>query len=176
MKKLILSITTLVLSSSVFAQKSGNIEIGGHMGLPIGDVASYSSVSLGVNLAYNYPISDNFQLGIASGWGHYARQSNLKFVQTSYIPITLRGKYYLNSLFLNVDAGAAIYSNTLGFYAFPKVGYRLGNHEIYLGYQHLSTNHDFYDYDITNSTATLKVDNANYGSINIGYNYIIKFK
>lgn len=64
----------------------------------------------------------------------------------------------------------------MGFYAYPKIGYTLGKHEFYLGYQHLSTNHDFYDYDITNSTATLKVDNANYGSINIGYNYVIKFK
>lgn len=107
MKNLILSITALALSSSVFAQKSENIEIGGQVGLPIDDVALYSSVSLGVNLAYNYPISDNFHLGVASGWGHYARQSNLKFVQTSYIPIALRGKYYLNALFLNVDAGAS---------------------------------------------------------------------
>lgn len=70
----------------------------------------------------------------------------------------------------------AIYSNTMGFYAYSKIGYTLENTNSILDYQHLSTNHDCYDYDITNSTATLKADNANYSSINIGYNYIIKFK
>lgn len=57
----------MVLSSSALAQKLGSIEVGGQVGLPIDDVALYSSVSLGVNLAYNYPISDNFHLGVASG-------------------------------------------------------------------------------------------------------------
>lgn len=178
MKNLILSITALALSSSALAQKSGNIEIGGHIGLPTTH-SQYYSAAIGLDVAYTHSISEQFNLGIAIGISHFYTAGNTSGDGINFFPIAARGKYTLSSIPLtfNVDLGAALYeSSTFGFYAFPKVGYKLKNHEIYLGYQHLSTKFSLGYYDTNSNTYNVTANNINFGSINIGYNYVIKFK
>lgn len=177
MKKTIFTILAVVISTFAFAQKVGNFEIGGHLGRPVGDMAPYSSVSLGINAGYTYPVSNNLDLGFAVGYSHFARKSTMKLVKSSFVPLALKGKYKIASspIFVSLDLGGALYSKNIGFYAYPKVGYKIGKNELFLGYQHLSTKHNYYDYDINRGTATIAVNNANYASINIGYNYVFKF-
>lgn len=174
MKKVFLGLA-VAISSLYFAQQTNGLEIGVFGGIPVSNVSKYYSASSGVNLAYTHSVSEQLSLGVATGWGHYFENKKIPSTGLNYFPLAIKGKYTLGKVpaSFSLDIGTALYSSkNVGFYTFPKVAYSIGKHEVYLGYQYLATNKKIVEFN--SSQYEIKVNNAGYGSISVGYNFIIK--
>ena len=71
MKKLFLT-GALALFGLMNAQKTeSGIRLGVNAGIPVGDFGKFTTFTAGVDLAYLYPLAENFRLGVATGYSHY---------------------------------------------------------------------------------------------------------
>src|SRR5690606_41885337 len=77
MKKILL-VFSLFTATFAFAQENINItpdnswfKAGIKVGVPIGDVADFTSVTAGLDLRGQYLVNPNFGIGIASGYNHF---------------------------------------------------------------------------------------------------------
>lgn len=159
-----------------FAQNQ--FSVGGHVGIPMMDASKISNFNLGLDISYLYNINTNFKIGAETGYSHF-------FIDTlgkdmPYIPIAAKAQYTIpqSSFFADVAVGYGISVNRSmksGVYINPKIGYKLGSGEIYLGLQTLFSNNYHYNlYDSNyNFVGTTKA-NASLGSINLGYNFTFK--
>ena len=131
MKKLFLT-GALALFGLMNAQKTeSGIRLGVNAGIPVGDFGKFTTFTAGVDLAYLYPLAENFRLGVATGYSHYFG----KKTKTDLILVTLKN-----------ENGS--------FYYQPKLGYSFDKrHDLYFSYKGFTRN------------------NANAGSINLGYAY-----
>ena len=131
MKKLFLT-GALALFGLMNAQKTEpGIRLGVNAGLPVGDFGKAYSFTAGADLAFLYPLAENFRLGVATGYSHYFG----KKTKTDLILVTLKN-----------ENGS--------FYYQPKLGYSFDKrHDLYFSYKGFTRN------------------NANAGSINLGYAY-----
>ena len=157
MKKLFLA-GAFALFGLVSAQKSEltGVKVGAHIGLPVGDLATSHSFNLGVDVAYQYPIAENFKLGVTSGYSHYVGKEGVDGF--GIVPVAATGQFTVaQNVFLGADLGYAFFTgkNTEGgaFYYQAKVGYDFGVAEAFLGYKGMSK------------------DGYNMSSINIGAAY-----
>lgn len=170
MKKLALSLFLTLFFAMIYAQK--NFEVGTQIGLASGDVSKEHKVNLGLNLAYTKNISENFKVGVATGYSHFF--NNKTGTDLGYFPIAVKLKYsFPNSkLFTDLDLGYAFVNNSFykgGFYAYPKAGLQLNNSEVFVGYQFLSSK---YKYDYFDGANTIPSNTKlNLGSFNLGYNF-----
>lgn len=157
-----------------FAQS--NFSIGTNIGLPISDTSDISSINLGLNVSYLYNITSDFKLGASLGYSHFF----IKRIggDISYIPLAAKVQYTIpqTNFFLDGDLGYAISIHSVfkgGLYAYPKIGYKLGKGEIYLGLQAFNNKYKF-DYHQPDGSITQSNENFTAGTINLGYNFIFK--
>ena len=80
MKKIILTAAAVFALTFANAQakkeskggdSEGGFKMGINVGLPLGNIKDAYSLGLGVDLAYLWPISEGFQLGVTTGYAHY---------------------------------------------------------------------------------------------------------
>ena len=153
MKKLLL-VSAIALFGAMNAQTG--FKLGAHVGLPVGDASSGTSVVLGVDAAYMFPVAADFNLGIATGYSSWLAKNGGTSV--SMIPIAAAAEYkFIPQFSLGVDLGYGLLfasgENDGGFYYQPKAAYHFGPSEVYVGYMGISKN---------GSTAS---------AINLGYAY-----
>lgn len=101
-----------------------------HVGIPSGDSSDFFALNLGADVAYLYPITDEFGLGGKAGvelfTGKSIPNSNLKNKGATLIPIAGSAQYTIqDSFFVGLDLGFALsiskdYNG--GLYFMPKVG------------------------------------------------------
>ena len=171
MKKLFLT-GALALFGLMSAQKTeSGIRLGVNAGIPVGDFGKFTTFTAGVDLAYLYPLAENFRLGVATGYSHYfgkKTKTDLILVtlknevpDVGIIPVAATAEFILgdSNVFLGADLGYAFFTkkdlkNENGsFYYQPKLGYSFDKrHDLYFSYKGFTRN------------------NAN-GSINLGYAY-----
>ena len=172
MKKLFLT-GALALFGLMNAQKTEpGIRLGVNAGLPVGDFGKAYSFTAGADLAFLYPLAENFRLGVATGYSHYfgkKTKTDLILVtlknevpDVGIIPVAATAEFILgdSNVFLGADLGYAFFTkkdlkNENGsFYYQPKLGYSFDKrHDLYFSYKGFTRN------------------NANAGSINLGYAY-----
>ena len=172
MKKLFLT-GALALFGLMNAQKTeSGIRLGVNAGIPVGDFGKFTTFTAGVDLAYLYPLAENFRLGVATGYSHYfgkKTKTDLILVtlknevpDVGIIPVAATAEFTLgdSNVFLGADLGYAFFTekdlkNENGsFYYHPKLGYSFDKrHDLYFSYKGFTRN------------------NANAGSINLGYAY-----
>ena len=172
MKKLFLT-GALALFGLMNAQKTeSGIRLGVNAGIPVGDFGKFTTFTAGVDLAYLYPLTENFRLGVATGYSHYfgkKTKTDLILVtlknevpDVGIIPVAATAEFILgdSNVFLGADLGYAFFTkkdfkNENGsFYYQPKLGYSFDKrHDLYFSYKGFTRN------------------NANAGSINLGYAY-----
>ena len=172
MKKLFLT-GALALFGLMSAQKTeSGIRLGVNAGIPVGYFGKFTTFTAGVDLAYLYPLAENFRLGVATGYSHYfgkKTKTDLILVtlknevpDVGIIPVAATAEFILgdSNVFLGADLGYAFFTkkdlkNENGsFYYQPKLGYSFDKrHDLYFSYKGFTRN------------------NANAGSINLGYAY-----
>ncbi|QDP86374.1 hypothetical protein FNJ88_12735 [Chryseobacterium sp. SNU WT5] len=166
MKKVFL-VGALALFAGVNAQ-TGNFKLGAHVGLPVGDAGDTTSVLIGADVAYMWPVSADLKVGVASGYSAWVGKSvtTTVFGQTftydvptvSMVPVAATAQYMLAPQFsLGLDLGYGFLftsdANDGGFYYQPKAAYHFGPSELYLGYLGLTK------------------DGNSVSAINLGYAY-----
>ena len=172
MKKLFLT-GALALFGLMSAQKTeSGFRLGVNAGIPVGDFGKFTTFTAGVDLAYLYPLAENFRLGVATGYSHYfgkKTKTDLILVtlknevpDVGIIPVAATAEFILgdSNVFLGVDLGYAFFTkkdfkNENGsFYYQPKLGYSFDKkHDLYFSYKGFTRN------------------NISAGSINLGYAY-----
>jgi len=172
MKKLFLT-GALALFGLMSAQKTeSGFRLGVNAGLPVGDFGKLTTFTAGVDVAYLYPLAENFRLGVATGYSHYfgkKTKTDLILVtlknevpDVGIIPVAATAEFTLgdSNVFLGADLGYAFFTkkdfkNENGsFYYQPKLGYSFDKrHDLYFSYKGFTRN------------------NASAGSINLGYAY-----
>ena len=172
MKKLFLT-GALALFGLMNAQKTEpGFRLGVNAGIPVGDFGKFTTFTAGVDLAYLYPLAENFRLGVATGYSHYfgkKTKTDLILVtlknevpDVGIIPVAATAEFTFgdSNVFLGADLGYAFFTkkdfkNENGsFYYQPKLGYSFDKkHDLYFSYKGFTRN------------------NANAGSINLGYAY-----
>ena len=172
MKKLFLT-GALALFGLMNAQKTeSGIRLGVNAGIPVGDFGKFTTFTAGVDLAYLYPLTENFRLGVATGYSHYfgkKTKTDLILVtlknevpDVGIIPVAATAEFTFgdSNVVLGADLGYAFFTkkdfkNENGsFYYQPKLGYSFDKrHDLYFSYKGFTRN------------------NANAGSINLGYAY-----
>ena len=159
----ILLLSAIALFSSMNAQTG--FKLGANVGLPAGDISDVSSVSFGVDAAYLFPVSADFNVGVASGYNFWVGKDldvpgfgTVEVSNFNTVPIALQGQYRFTPEFsLSADLGYAFLfangDNTGGFYYAPKAAYHFGPSEINLSYRGITK------------------DGSTVGSVNLGYAY-----
>jgi hypothetical protein len=134
MKKL-LCIALMAFVGSVNAQE-GQFNIGLNVGLPTGDAADISSLSLSAEANYLFEISDTFQAGASVAY-LYNIGKDINFAgftatleDFSFLPIAAAGRFAASEKFtLGADVGYALgispKGNDGGFYYRPMVGFHI---------------------------------------------------
>lgn len=171
MKKLFLT-GALALFGLMNAQKTEpGFRLGVNAGLPVGDFGKAYSFTAGADVAYLYPLAENFRLGVATGYSHYfGKKYDLGLFGMSYrvpdfgaIPVAATAEFIFgnSNVFLGADLGYAFFTKTEergadsgSFYYQPKLGYSFDKrHDLYFSYKGFTKN------------------SANAGSLNLGYAY-----
>ena len=162
MRKLFL-VGALALFAAVNAQQG--FKLGAHVGLPVGDAGDAYSLNVGVDASYLFPMSAEFNLGIASGYSAWMGKTvtypiigDVKIETLSLVPLAASAQYRVTpefSLGADLGYGFLFASGTSdgGFYYQPKAAYHFGPSEVNLGYVGVSKN------------------GSTLSSINLGYAY-----
>jgi hypothetical protein len=168
MKKIILSILAVAAFGTANAQDGGGFKAGINVGLPMGDIKDAYSLAIGLDVAYMWQVSDKFQAGVTTGYGHYmgktetitilGEEFEFDYEDAGFIPIAGTAQYsFTDNIFGGVDLGYALGispdGNDGGFLYQPKVGYQTEKFEVYAGYKGIS------------------VDGGTFSSVNLGFNY-----
>lgn len=163
MKKLILSaIAIMALGTAAQAQDEGGFKVGIHAGLPMGDAGDFYSFNAGVDVAYMFPISDEFLLGVTTGYSYFggkdvdavitglegfegipgfeAFTAKVEKMNAAFIPVAAAAKYSISeSIFVGADLGYALYvgdgEGDGGFLYQPKVGWQSESIEVFASYK-----------------------------------------
>lgn len=152
MKKLVLAAAVAVFGiAGVNAQTTG-VEAGVHIGIPVGDIADYSSFNVGLDVAYLHPISSNFKLGVASGYSHFIGKDydfsaggvtyTIEGEDFGIVPVAATAKFFpTQNFFIGADLGYAFVTEEGadgGFYYQPKVGYSGALVDVFASYKGIS--------------------------------------
>jgi len=154
MKKLVLSLAMILGFASVYGQQTRDLEdinednswlkVGLNVGVPIGDIADYTSFAVGIDLAGQFMRTDNFGLGVASGYTQYVKKSDTPGAEGfGVIPLGLVARYYPESsgIFVGTDLGYSFYTGSTssngGMYIRPQVGYHNYDWNIFAFYNQI---------------------------------------
>lgn len=151
MKKLIL-VFSLFTVGTLFAQevdinsKNSWLKGGLNVGIPVGDVADFSSVSVGADLRGQYLVTPHFGIGVASGYNHFFGKDGAD--DFGVIPLAAFGRYYFQNegVFIGADLGYGfltnVDNNSGGLYVNPQIGYHNANWNIYGFFQNTFSEND----------------------------------
>ena len=135
MKKVLLIAAFALFGFSVQAQEG--FKVGVNAQLPVGDASDFTSFGLGLDVAYMFEVSDQFNVGVASGFSNlFGKTIDLgdfgeaEASDYSYIPLAAAARFDVSEDFsIGADLGYAIGvsegDNNSGFYYKPTVGYML---------------------------------------------------
>jgi hypothetical protein len=159
MKKIYFTLALLFASIVSFAQRERGLEeinnenswlkAGLLIGAPSGDIADYSSFIFGLDLAAQFMRTDNFGLGIATGYSKYFEKSEAPGYQGlndgfGALPLGLMLRYYPQpeGFFVGTDVGYTFLngvqsSNKGGGYIRPQLGYHNYSWNIFAYYNHI---------------------------------------
>ena len=177
MKKLVLSFTLMMAVFASYAQATRDIEdinednswlkLGLNLGVPVGDLGDYSSFALGLDIAGQFMRTDNFGLGVVSGYTKYFKKSDVAGAQDfGAIPLGLMLRYYPqpSGFFAGTDVGYTFLTGDIasdgGFYIRPQVGYHNYDWNIFAFYNQVFTS----------------APNVDIQSIGVAATYNIRFK
>lgn len=129
MKKLFLVAAFALIGFGVQAQEG--FKLGANVGIPVGDAGDITSFSLGLDVAYMFGVSDNFDVGVATGFTNAFVKSELKDLgadsAVQFLPLAAAARFMASEDFsIGADLGYAIginEGNDGGFYYKPTVGY-----------------------------------------------------
>ena len=159
MKKIYLVSIALFLSATAFAQTERNLEdmdetnswlkVGLLIGAPSGPVADYSSFVFGLDVGAQFLRTNNFGVGVATGYSNYFEKSDSPEYQGlndgfGAVPLGLLLRYYPRpeGLFVGTDVGYTFLTgvtseNTGGGYVRPMLGYHNYNWNVFAYYNHI---------------------------------------
>ncbi|MDP2161656.1 MAG: hypothetical protein Q8K02_14320 [Flavobacterium sp.] len=165
MKKFIL-VLSLVAVSFTQAQElkitpeNSWFKAGVNVGMPIGDTADITSLTVGGDFRGQYLVNPSFGIGIASGYNHFFGKDDVK--DFGLIPLAGFVRYYFQpkGLFLGTDLGYGFLTNTDGnsggMYINPQIGYHNEKWNIYGFYQHTFAQNNF-DLQVVGIGATYNI-------------------
>lgn len=147
MRKLVIIIALAVFGFNLSAQEG--IKVGINLGLPVGDAGDVSSFSIGLDAAYLWAVSDEFNAGIATGFTNAFGKSidtglgSIDIGDVQFLPVAASGRFNASEMFrVGADLGYALGindGNDGGFYYRPLVGYAVSeNIEVNLSYTGIS--------------------------------------
>lgn len=163
MKRLLLLGAFLLTGLVAKAQTERNLEdinednswlkVGLNAGVPVGDQGDFSSFTLGLDVAGQFMRTDNFGLGIASGYSHYFKKSDVPFTDDfGTIPLGAMVRYYPQpeGVFVGTDLGYTFFTGTGGgetggMYFRPQVGYHNYDWNVFGYYNHILVSDPFSD-------------------------------
>ncbi|SHO63765.1 hypothetical protein [Algoriphagus zhangzhouensis] len=156
MKKLLLSFALILMGVSAFSQQrvreldeinedNSWLKLGVNLGAPVGDLSNYSSFALGLDVAGQFMRTDNFGLGVASGYTQYFKKSDVSYAENfGVIPLGVMFRYYPqpSGFFVGTDAGYSFFtgdgmSESGGAYIRPQLGYHNYDWNIFGFYNHV---------------------------------------
>jgi hypothetical protein len=133
MKKLLLVAAIAVFSISNTTAQTG-FEVGVNFALPVGDAADFSTFSIGLDAAYFYEVSENFDTGVSTGFTNAFGDSvkiggiELDSDDVQFIPIAAVARFHvIKNLYVRADIGYALGindGNDGGFYYRPLISYK----------------------------------------------------
>ncbi|KQS92722.1 outer membrane beta-barrel protein [Chryseobacterium sp. Leaf394] len=155
MKKLLLIASFVILGTTAANAQENGFKVGVHAGLPFNDGYSFNA---GVDVAYTWALSDNFELGATTGYSYYfgkeftvpgISMGPISIPAQSYkfnigsIPVAATAQYNFDGGFnLGADLGYAFLTGDAdggGFYYQPKIGYTFAEkHTVYASYKGIS--------------------------------------
>ena len=98
MKKIIVLAGNVIGTFGFVNAQEGNFKLGAHVGLPVGDAKDFSSVNLGVDVAYVWKVADQFSAGVTTGYSTYLGKTvdvagigSFKAEDSGFIPIAVTG-------------------------------------------------------------------------------------
>jgi hypothetical protein len=143
------------------------LKLGLNAGLPVGNQSDFSSFTLGLDAAGQFMRTDNFGLGIASGYTHYLKKSDVALTSDfGAIPLGAMLRYYPEpeGFFAGADIGYTFLtgdgvSEDGGLYFRPQIGYHNYDWNIFGYYNQILISDPFSDVQ----------------SVGIGVTYNIRF-
>lgn len=140
MKKIILTAAAIFAFGFANAQ-SGAFKLGAHVGLPTGDIKDFSSVNLGVDVAYTWSVAEGLDAGITTGYTSFLGKDGADAV--GFVPVAATAQFTLeNKMFIGADLGYGIGVNPdgvdSGFLYQPKIGYQMEKAGLYIAYKGIS--------------------------------------
>lgn len=160
MKKILLSaIAVMAFGFTAQAQDDGGFKAGIHIGMPMGDAGDMYTLNFGADVAYMWPIADQFTLGATTGYSYFSGEEVMGVkLNGAFIPLAATAQYSLSdAFFLGADLGYALYSGDGdgdgGVYYQPKVGYQMEFFEVYAAYKGIA------------------VEGTSISTIGLGFNY-----
>ncbi|SFB49109.1 hypothetical protein [Algoriphagus aquimarinus] len=174
MKKLILSLTLMVVGFATYAQTTRDIEdinednswlkLGINLGAPVGDIGNYSSFAFGLDVAGQFMRTDNFGLGVVSGYTQYFAKNDVVGAENfGAIPLGLMLRYYPepSGFFVGTDVGYTFLTGDVisdgGFYIRPQVGYHNYDWNIFAFYNQVFTSDPAADIQTIGVAATYNI-------------------
>ena len=179
MRKLILTFTAIMACSIAMAQVERDLDeinetnswlkVGANVGAPVGVIDDVTTFSLALDVSGQFMRTDNFGLGITSGYNHYFREnynenSNKTVQGIGVIPAELMFRYYPypEGFFAGADLGYSFIVNSPiqgGFSMRPHLGYHNYDWNFFAYYNHVYT-----------------VDSRDVQSIGVGATYNFRFE
>ena len=153
MKKLFLFAAVAVFGFTMNAQE---FKAGVNVGLPIGDAGDLTTFNVTLDLAYLWEMSEEFDLGVATGYSHsFGDEVDFGFGTVEvddfqFIPVAAAARYAVSDKFkVGADLGYAVGlndGNDGGFYYAPRVQYGVSESlDVVLAYRGVSLDGGSFD-------------------------------
>lgn len=134
MKKIILVAAIMCSTAVVFAQETTEItsknswlKAGLSAGVPVGDVADFSSFVLGLDLKGQLMSTPHLGIGLTTGYNHFFAKDNFESFGTVPLGAFIRVYPKAQGFFAGTDLGYSFITNVDnadgGFYVKPQIGY-----------------------------------------------------
>lgn len=144
MKKLFVSFALLLMGVSAFSQQVRELDeisednswlkVGVNLGVPVSNYGKYSTAAMGIDLTGQFMRTDNFGLGLTTGYTRIFEKADPEFVVNEkdsfgYIPLGIMFRYYPrpSGIFVGVDGGYSFVTGNDftngGAYLRPQIGY-----------------------------------------------------
>ena len=131
-KLLVVAFMSIATLGSINAQE-GVLNGGFNIGLPTGDYSDISSLTIGAELNYMFPVSEGFTLGPSIQYSHFFGKefNGVDIDDSSFLPISAAARFNISPMFvLGANLGYAVGlspdGNEGGFYYRPVLGYKIG--------------------------------------------------
>ncbi len=154
MRKLLLILFVGMITLTTNAQQTRELDeideqnswlkIGLNLGVPVGDLSTFSKLAFGVEASAQFMRTDNFGLGLVTGYTKYYNKDNMSLDGSTSgfgaIPLGLMLRYYPQptGFFVGTDIGYTFFTdfnvNDGGLYVRPQVGYHNYNFNVFAFY------------------------------------------